>query len=308
MCLYPKLIRNKRYCPTKKNGGKVPFCIDTSVLYVPAECGKCWECRKKKARSWQIRLTEESKTNEASFVTMTFNDEALNKFTNDNKNYDECNKVAKRALRLCLERIRKETGKSIRHWFTTELGEENDRIHLHGIIWGKDAAVQLAKHWKYGYLYIGWVTSKSISYVTKYMLKNDEKHKGYVPIVLCSPGIGSSWLNTTNAKRCKFNGEYTKEEYIYPDGHKSDLPVYYRDKLYTDDEREILFSNKIKKGYIWISGQKVRTSDIRKIVELKEAAQQKAISIHNDDPQEWKRKKYAQRFEHINNISKVFEI
>ena len=36
MCLYPKLILNKRYCPTKKNGGVVPPCPDNRLKYVTA--------------------------------------------------------------------------------------------------------------------------------------------------------------------------------------------------------------------------------------------------------------------------------
>ena len=48
--------------------------------------------------------------------------------------------IAKLALRRCLERIRKQTGKSLKHWCVTELGGENDRIHLHGIVFGQRAA------------------------------------------------------------------------------------------------------------------------------------------------------------------------
>ena len=47
------------------------------------------------------------------------------------------NAIAKKALRRCLERIRKQTGKSIKHWCVSELGEKNDRIHLHGIIFSQ---------------------------------------------------------------------------------------------------------------------------------------------------------------------------
>ena len=41
MCLYPKLIRNKKYLPTKKkNGGVPPQCPDERLYYVTAACGK----------------------------------------------------------------------------------------------------------------------------------------------------------------------------------------------------------------------------------------------------------------------------
>ena len=72
MCLYPKLIKNKRYCSTKKNGGIIPECPDERLKYVTAACGKCYECRKQKARAWQVRMSEETRQNpNALFVTLT---------------------------------------------------------------------------------------------------------------------------------------------------------------------------------------------------------------------------------------------
>ena len=47
MCLYPKLIKNKKYTKNKKNGGIIPTVSDNRVLYVTAACGKCFECRTK---------------------------------------------------------------------------------------------------------------------------------------------------------------------------------------------------------------------------------------------------------------------
>lgn len=48
MCLYPKLIKNKRYTINIKNKGIIPECIDERMLFVPIGCGKCIECMKKK--------------------------------------------------------------------------------------------------------------------------------------------------------------------------------------------------------------------------------------------------------------------
>ena len=56
MCLYPKLIPNKRYLPTKKNGGVPPVCPDERLRYVTAACGDCYECRKQKQRQWIERI------------------------------------------------------------------------------------------------------------------------------------------------------------------------------------------------------------------------------------------------------------
>ena len=72
MCLYPKLILNRKYPPNKKNGGIPPKCPDERLRYVTAACGKCYECRKQKARAWLVRMSEEMRQNpNALFVTLT---------------------------------------------------------------------------------------------------------------------------------------------------------------------------------------------------------------------------------------------
>ena len=85
MCLYPKLILNRRYLPSKKNGGVTPVCTDERLRYVTAACGDCYECRRQKQRQWQVRMQEELRENpEAYFMTLTI----------DDKNYKELKKAA----------------------------------------------------------------------------------------------------------------------------------------------------------------------------------------------------------------------
>ena len=80
MCLYQKLIRNRKYTANKKNGGVIPPIPDIRVLQVPVGCGKCIECRKQKAREWKLRLLEDIKYHpDCKYVTLTFNNESLNK-------------------------------------------------------------------------------------------------------------------------------------------------------------------------------------------------------------------------------------
>ena len=114
MCLYPKLIKNKRYCNTKKNKGIVPKCPDERLRYVTAACGKCYECRKQKARAWLVRMSEETRQNpNALFVTLTITDEWFLKIKKkyNLKNEEEC---IKKMIRLWLERVRKQTEKSLK--------------------------------------------------------------------------------------------------------------------------------------------------------------------------------------------------
>ena len=73
MCLYPKLITNPKYKATKKNKGVIPQLPDQRVKYVPIGCQNCIECKKKKAREWNLRLQEDIKHNkDAKFITLTF--------------------------------------------------------------------------------------------------------------------------------------------------------------------------------------------------------------------------------------------
>ena len=58
MCLYPKLIKNKKYLPTKKNNYNPPKMVDSRTAYITAACGKCLECRKQKQREWLVRMSE----------------------------------------------------------------------------------------------------------------------------------------------------------------------------------------------------------------------------------------------------------
>ena len=134
MCLYPKLIKNKRYCNTKKNKGIIPRCPDERLKYVTAACGKCYECRKQ--RQWVVRMSEESRqTPNAYFLTLTVDDKSYKQLKRK-YNLKDDNDIATKAIRLCLERVRKQTGKSIKHWFITELGhEKTERLHLHGAIY-----------------------------------------------------------------------------------------------------------------------------------------------------------------------------
>ena len=125
-------------------------------------------------------------------MTLTISDENYAELKAICKTEDE-NTIATKAIRLMLERIRKKTGKSIKHWFITELGHENtERLHLHGIVWGIGVDKLIEEKWNYGITYTGnFVNEKTINYITKYMTKIDEDHQEFVGKVLCSRGIGA---------------------------------------------------------------------------------------------------------------------
>lgn len=288
MCVYPKLIRNPKYKPNKKNGGVIPHLNDPRIAMVAIGCGKCIECTKQKAYQWKTRLIEDLKTNtNAKFVTFTFNNHSLTSLSQDisttYKGYDIDNAIATLAVRRFLERYRKEHKTSIRHWLITELGHNGtERVHLHGIIWTDKPLENIEKHWKYGWMWKGkkindqivnYVNEKTINYITKYVTKIDQNHKNYKPIILCSSGIGNNYTNTPNSKRNKFNNTSTKETYTTRTGTELPLPTYYRNKLFTEQQREQLWLNKLNQETRYVLGQKIsiKENDTEYLRALKEA-------------------------------------
>ena len=268
MCLYPKLLKNKKYIANKKNGGNVPPVIDNRTLYVTASCGKCIECLRQKGREWQVRLYEEIKEHKnGKFVTLSFSEEAIYKLEKKvikGDMYQTDNNIATLAVRQFLEKWRWKHKKSVRHWLVTELGQINtERIHLHGIIF-TDNTQDIKNLWTYGNVWIGeYVNSRTINYITKYITKTDILHKDYKPKILTSKGIGRNYItNNRNSERNKYNGKATREYYLTETGHKISLPIYYRNHIYNNDEKEQLWINKIDKGEIYVMGEKININDI----------------------------------------------
>lgn len=268
MCLYPKFIKNPKYRPNKKNGYCPPSYNDERVLFVPIGCGKCMECRSQKANQWRIRLLEEVRNNEnGKFVTFTFDDKSLRKLEymlDDNpKGYDLDNAIAKKGVKLWRERWRKRHGRSPRYWLVSELGQENtERLHLHGIIFDKVGKSEIIDCWQYGHVWIGdYVNDSTVNYSIKYFSKQDEKHKYYKPVILCSNGIGKGYLNRIDSKRNQYKEEGTKSDYVTRQGIKMNLPIYYRNHIYSDEEREKLWLELLDKEVRYVDRKKIDVSE-----------------------------------------------
>ena len=304
MCLYPKFIKNPKYLPNKKNHHNPPKAKDSRVMYVPIACGKCMECKKAKAREWQVRLSEEIKHNRNGlFVTLTFNDESLSRYMQDT---DDENIAAKKAVRHFLERWRKKYGKSLKHWLVTEKGEDYDRIHLHGFLF-TDQTEDVKKIWGNGFVYIGeYVNQRTVNYCVKYVQKQDEKHKDFQQIILTSPGIGRDYTKTMDFKKNTFKDLETNEMYKLPTGHKIPLPIYYRNKAYSESEREKLWLQKLDKKKRYVLGTEIDISTdkgLRRYKRVLKQAQEKNIQHgYKDCSNEWNELKYSDFLKIVNKI------
>lgn len=278
---------------------------DSRVLAVPVGCGNCIECRKQKKREWQTRLLEEVKTEKnGQMVTLTFSTEALKELENEIsqtlKGYEKDNAIAALATRRFLERHRKKYKKSIRHWLITELGGGRyEHLHIHGIIWTDITAKEIAKLWQYGYIWAGYknkrtyVNEQTINYIIKYVTKLDPKHKTYKPRILTSAGIGKKYTETSNFENSKYNNHNTREYYKTRTGHKIALPIYYRNKLYNDDEKEKLWIEKLNKNIRYVNGQEISIEKgFEEYNEALKQAQEKNIQLGYGTGNDWKNEQY----------------
>jgi hypothetical protein len=291
MCLYPTYVKNPKYKPNKKNKGRTPICYDRRLLYIPTKCGCCIECRKEKQREWRVRLEEELRSNFGYFTTLTISPEGIKEIEEKSglKWEENPNEIATKGLRLFLERVRKDIGKSIKHWCVTELGEKKDRIHLHGIFFGQKSAELIRKHWKYGFVFIGgYCNSRSVNYMTKYMLKVDIKHPLFKQIVLASSGIGAGYMDRLDYLWQKQNYKNINvATYTFRNGTKMAMPKYYKNKIFTDKEREKMWINNLNRGLIWIYGEKVKANDWKTIDNLREYWQRYGREVMGDNPIAW---------------------
>ena len=216
--------------------------IYVKEMIVP--CGKCFACRSKYRLGWQLRLQHEllSYNYNAMFLTLTYNDDNLP----DNET------LVKKDVQDFMKRLRKfYSDVKIRYFAVGEYGTERHRPHYHLIIYGIKAPEQKRKSvlnfkygqflaekiWKKGYTFVGYVDSKCISYVSKYVLKefvkgvsvDEYKKAGLVPpFSLKSSALGLTWL-LDNMDKVLSDIKHNKPVTMYKS--KVGYPRYYRKKL-----------------------------------------------------------------------------
>lgn len=224
-CLQSLRIPNPKY-----RTSLIPFLqvYDDAFIWVP--CGKCFNCRKTRASNWRSRLIHEislGKHKRAHFVTFTISPE----------HYAFCSNNPSRCIRLFLERYRKRYGKSLRHWFVTELGENSGRFHFHGIIFDyPDSFKQLHHLWSYGHIWVGSRCNEATaSYIVKYITKPSEWDEDFVSQVFCSPGIGRCYALRPDSLRFH-NSTSEGVFYLRFSSCRASIPRYYLPYLFSRDQ------------------------------------------------------------------------
>lgn len=210
--------------------------IDSSGLLLRdvnmfVDCGYCYNCRKKKANEWSVRVSEEVFINDQEglnsvFITLTLDDEHLNP-----------EGVDKEVLQLFFKRLRKYltpykselSGNFSKKYFNSvrfklklpifrdnfryyaigEYGTLKKRQHYHAIITGfkisKTKMRSLINYaWKFGRVDVQSCTQATVNYVSRYLVKDadlvlhpsvyEKKNKRNYPFRLVSLSFGKSYL------------------------------------------------------------------------------------------------------------------
>lgn len=232
-CLTPLSIRNK---------------VTGELVVVP--CGKCPDCKGRRVSGWSFRLMlEEKRCESAYFVTLTYD-------------RDHCPRtdrgfmtLRKSDVQKFFKRLRKSLPEAkIKYYAAGEYGTRNWRPHYHIILFNADK-LSIEKAWRdegksIGGIDIGTVTGASIGYTLKYITKEKRiplhRNDDRIPeFALMSKGLGSAYI--TDRMKKWHTADLENRMYLTTtDGKKVSMPRYYKDKMYTESERErIAFFGKL---------------------------------------------------------------
>lgn len=174
-------------------------------------CGRCAPCRLNKQRVWITRLMLEALQHEVSFfVTLTYRYE-----WHPPLEVSACmpldGRVSLRDVQLFLKRLReavRDVSPRLRYFLTAEYGDARQRPHYHAVLFGalkgehrnpekgvryEGCDCVICRAWNLGNVFIGTVTSDSVSYVVSYLQKGslqDSSKKYGFSVMSRRPGIG----------------------------------------------------------------------------------------------------------------------
>jgi len=203
---------------------------------IPLPCGKCPVCKQKRVSQWAFRLMEEEKvSSSAFFVTLTYDTKYVPITPNGYMS------LRKKDVQDFMKRLRKRESNKLRYYLAGEYGENFSRPHYHMIIFNLSDIDNLEKAWTVGYIHIGNVTGASVAYTAKYIDKDKRiplhGRDDRVPeFSLMSKGLGCSYLTPAIVNYHK--ADLTRCFVKTLDGHAVALPRLFRNRIYTDQEKE----------------------------------------------------------------------
>lgn len=216
-----------------------PQKFKTSKDTVP--CGKCSQCRARRVSGWSFRLMQEGKNSISShFITLTYDTRSV---PITKRGFMA---LSVRDVQLFFRRLRKANAdRNIKYYLCGEYGGQTNRPHYHIILF--NARIEsIQKAWNRGYVHYGKVSGASIGYTLKYLdkpkrfplFKGDDRRSEFS---LMSKGIGRNYLTQRLINWHRADIE-NRSYCVMEQGQKISMPRYYRDKIYSEKEKESISS------------------------------------------------------------------
>ena len=141
--------------------------------------------------------------------------------------------------------------------------------------------------------------------MVKYVKKVDEKHKYYKQKVFCSNGIGKDYEKSFDSRLNKYNGKETNTLYRMSDGKKLPLPIYLRNKIYTEEERELLWLHKLDENTRYVKGNKVKGDNEKGYERLVEKYREIDKELGYGSPTDYDGQQYERDRRIINQLRRI---
>jgi len=221
--------------------------LDRREIYV--SCGSCVRCLERRKAEWGFRMAYEMEHSKcAYFVTLTYAPETVPYTNKGHKTLvpEDLTKFFKR-LRQNEKRKKSPTWENvfnnlcpsdkIKYYAAGEYGESRGRPHYHAIIFNASARM-IEKSWDKGQVHCVKANEATIAYTMKYLDKRYGKKQDTrkaPEFQVMSEGIGKGYID----KMRKWHKANLDSLYVTnKSGIKVPMPKYYRDKIFTDDERK----------------------------------------------------------------------
>ena len=267
-------------CPITIKNPKHDREID-DPYWITVPCGSCPDCLKKRSSQWLFRLQQEQKESiSAHFITLTYED------LNLSYSEDGLPNLVKPDFQKFIKRLRKNEAKAhknkIKYYAVGEYGGNTKRPHYHAIIFNVFNTDNIQLSWDLGHTQIDECNSKTIAYVTNYVMKQKKFHTSIDyrqrEFSLMSKGLGLSYLTD---KKKEYYKNHLNPYLVIEDGKKLPIPRYYKNKIFTEQELQIINqkseqhinenrpfkNNNHRKEYIKVQ-KKIRDKNARKTRKL----------------------------------------
>lgn len=226
-------------------------------LYINVPCGKCEACIERKSNEWATRIYHEWLVSDTSyFCTLTYAEEFLpinvvTLLAGDREEEHELPSLCKRDVQLFMKRLRKKLGNGLRFFLGGEYGETDGRPHYHFVIFNfpaylkEDMDMIVQDCWSYGGIQTNDLNIRRVMYVAKYIYSSATWKKDMIkglqlPFILSSrrPGLGSCYCN--DMSNIRYHNTTLETVVTIDDGRVMPMPRFYRDKIFSKENKEIL--------------------------------------------------------------------